>query len=478
MATISTHNGSAVRQAHNLRTKACVEKEPHINPDGAHETWQHETIREAYSRIFDEAVERYNRRQERADRKIKDYLSEVRADERRHDCYEMIIGVYGKEVDDDTGKQIMRDFVDSWKERNPNLDMIGAYYHADEQGKNPHVHIDYIPVAHGYRRGLDTQNGLVKALGEMGIQKNGRSTAQILWEARENNYLEKLCKERGIEIEHPQSGQKNIRHLHTQEYKAAQQVKDMEQKLAAVEQSYRTALKERDAVRVETDVRSAVNRATSDCSYKHYDFPEIIAETQEREKTLFLEHKPATVTIEKDSYKKMLRYIREMEQREGIFIWAKEAADRMERAEQKYTKAAEVLLRNQLYSREVAIDMRVKEAVEDKKEAYKYLEEKTQEAEALKEDLRLAELTLQGYERMFANYEDVLKYFPEEWQKMQDKTEHILKLEKQYDKGVHNKTVCSEYLKECAEQGLPCRKDIEKSMKLHQKREREYGLER
>lgn len=185
MATISTHNGSAVRQAHNLRTKACVEKEPHINPDGVHETWQHETIREAYSRIFDEAVERYNRRQERADRKIKDYLSEVRADERRHDCYEMIIGVYGKEVDDDTGKQIMRDFVDSWKERNPNLDMIGAYYHADEQGKNPHVHIDYIPVAHGYRRGLDTQNGLVKALGEMGIQKNGRSTAQILWEARD-----------------------------------------------------------------------------------------------------------------------------------------------------------------------------------------------------------------------------------------------------------------------------------------------------
>ena len=123
-----------------------------------------------------------------------------------------------------------------------------------------------------------------------------------------------------------------------------------------------------------------------------------------------------------------------MEQRDGVFIWAKEAADRMERAEQKYTKAAEVLLRNQLYSREVAIDMRVKEAVEDKKEAYKYLEEKTKEAEALKEDMRLAELTLQGYERMFANYEDVLKYFPEEWQKMQEKTERILKLEKQYDK--------------------------------------------
>lgn len=478
MATISTHNGSAVRQAHNLRTKACVEKEPHINPNGIHETWQHETIREAYHRIFDNAVKRYNQKQERADRKIKDYLSEVRADERRHDCYEMIIGIYGEEVNDDTGKKIMRDFVDNWKERNPNLEMIGAYYHADEQGKNPHVHIDYIPVAHGYKRGLDTQNGLVKAFGEMGIQKTGRITAQIQWESRENDYLERLCKEHGIDIDHPQKGQKNIKHLHTQEYKATQQVKAINEKLADVEQSYRAALKERDSLKVEIDVRKAVNRATADCSYKHYDFPEILSETPERPKSLFLEHKPATVTLKKDQYNEMQSHIRQMEEREYRLMWARDSADRMELAELKYTQAAQILLRNELDSHEVAVNMRVQQAENDKREAYKRLRQKTQETENLKEELNSAELILQGYERMFSNYENVLKYFPDEWKKMQNKTERILKLEKQYDNGTHNKILCSEYLKECNEQGVPCRDDIKKSLKIHQKRERDFGIER
>lgn len=48
-------------------------------------------------------------------------------------------------------KKILKDYVQDWKRRNPNLEMIGAYYHNDEQGKQPHVHIDYVPVAHGYK---------------------------------------------------------------------------------------------------------------------------------------------------------------------------------------------------------------------------------------------------------------------------------------------------------------------------------------
>lgn len=64
----------------------------------------------------------------------------------------------------------MQEFVSTWQERNPNLELIGAYYHADEQGE-PHIHLDYIPVAHGYKRGLETQTGLVKALQEQGFEK-------------------------------------------------------------------------------------------------------------------------------------------------------------------------------------------------------------------------------------------------------------------------------------------------------------------
>ena len=56
----------------------------------------------------------------------------------------------------ETGYSVLRAFYDGWKERNPRLELIGAYYHADEDGV-PHVHIDYIPVATGYVNGMSTQ---------------------------------------------------------------------------------------------------------------------------------------------------------------------------------------------------------------------------------------------------------------------------------------------------------------------------------
>lgn len=221
--TISTHNGSAVHQAHNVRSEKCVSKEQHIDPNGIHEIWVHEPIRQAYHRIFDEAVQRYNETQTRAERKIPNYYNKMRDSETQHPAYEMIIGIYGKDENgiqqcsEEEGKQIMKEFVDTWKDRNPNLELIGAYYHADEQGE-PHVHIDYVPVAHGYTKGMDTQAGLVKAFGEMGFEKHGKVTAQILWEQRENAFLDRLCREHGLEVSHPR--EEHAKHIDTQTYKA------------------------------------------------------------------------------------------------------------------------------------------------------------------------------------------------------------------------------------------------------------------
>ena len=51
-------------------------------------------------------------------------------------------------------------YVEGFEERNPNLKLIGAYIHMDEA--SPHLHLDYVPVAHGYSRGLETRNSLTK----------------------------------------------------------------------------------------------------------------------------------------------------------------------------------------------------------------------------------------------------------------------------------------------------------------------------
>ena len=51
----------------------------------------------------------------------------------------------------------------------------------------------------------------------MGFEKQGKLTAQIQWEKRENQYLEKLCNQRGITVEHPQI--EGVKHLETENYK-------------------------------------------------------------------------------------------------------------------------------------------------------------------------------------------------------------------------------------------------------------------
>lgn len=218
--TISTHNGSAAHRDHNVRNEKVVSKEAHIQENGHYEIWKDETPRQAYHKLFDKAVERYNAKQTREDRKITNYYSQVEKDAKKHPVYEMIIGVYpekGKHIDEETQRAILKEFVDNWQERNPNLYMCGAYFHADEEGE-PHVHIDYIPVARGYSKGMDTQTGLVKALEQQGITKEGRETAQIKWERSENEYLTKLCEARGLEVQHPTN--KGKEHLHTEIYKA------------------------------------------------------------------------------------------------------------------------------------------------------------------------------------------------------------------------------------------------------------------
>lgn len=221
--TISTHNGSKIARDHNIRNLKVVLKEEHIDPTLPHEIWVDEQISKAYKRIFGDALSAYNKKQKRDDRKIKDYYQHICDDKKKHPAYEMIIGIYGKNEDGspvcspELGKKIMQEFVGHWKEQNPNLELIGAYYHADEPNAEPHVHIDYIPVAHGFKKGLSVQSALVKALNEQGYNTiDSKNTAQIQWERKMNDYLTELCEREGFIVDHPQTGEQ---HRNTPEYK-------------------------------------------------------------------------------------------------------------------------------------------------------------------------------------------------------------------------------------------------------------------
>ena len=209
-----------------MRNRKVTDKEKHINPEGVYEVWHDEKIRPAYARIFGEAVEEYNRKQKREERKISNYFRSVCKDAKKNPCYELIVGVYGSDCDTETKKEILREFFKTWSERNPNLILIGAYYHFDEEGKDPHLHLDYIPIAHGYKKGPSLQVGLNRALYEQdGFQTDhSHDTAQIKWERKENAYLESLCEARGLSVAHPMK--EDAEHLKTDEYKANKRIEE------------------------------------------------------------------------------------------------------------------------------------------------------------------------------------------------------------------------------------------------------------
>ncbi|MGF0066285.1 plasmid recombination protein [Lachnospiraceae bacterium SGI.085] len=104
-------------------------------------------------------------------------------------------------VDAKAASEILDEYARSFQERNPNLYLFNAVLHMDEA--TPHLHLDYIPVAHGYKTKMHTRNSLTKALQEMGIapavSKTDNETTH--WQEREREYLKGLCLERGIEVE-------------------------------------------------------------------------------------------------------------------------------------------------------------------------------------------------------------------------------------------------------------------------------------
>lgn len=173
-------------------------------------------IADAYDKIFGAAIERYNAKQKRSDRKIRSGYFEhvfkrspaqsvVTSADKRKSFYEDVVQIGTM---DDTGvgspdgqiaTECLTEYVKGFAARNPNFHVFFSALHLDE--RTPHLHIDYIPVGH-YKQGVDTQNGLAQALKEMGYGTG--KDAINRWRLAERAVLERICKEHGIEISAPE----------------------------------------------------------------------------------------------------------------------------------------------------------------------------------------------------------------------------------------------------------------------------------
>ena len=229
--TSSVHNGPKVAQLHNARDPRVVSKEDHIDPNGYFEIWCHEMVQDAYDRIFGDSVEEYNDRQPDKRRQIDNYYQTINKSKQKNPCYEVIVTVGNKDhcPPEIVSRRIVQEYILDWENRNPNFEIIGAYWHADEPGA-PHAHITYIPVSYENKRGMRTQCSQSGALREMGFRNTRgkcRETELTQWGHREREALDDICRAHGIEIHHPDAG-KGKKHLEKEKYIMTQQIAELE----------------------------------------------------------------------------------------------------------------------------------------------------------------------------------------------------------------------------------------------------------
>ena len=237
--TTAVHNGPKVAQLHNARDPRVVSKEDHIDPNGYFEIWCHEMVQDAYDRIFGDSVEEYNGRQPDKRRQIDNYYQTINKSKQKNPCYEVIVTVGNKDhcPPEIVSRRIVQEYILDWKNRNPNFEIIGAYWHADEPGA-PHAHITYIPVAYENKRGMQTQCSQSGALREMGFtNKNSKysETEIIQWQNREREVLDSICREYSIEVHHPDAG-KGKKHLEKDQYIVKQQIAELKTQQEDIQQ--------------------------------------------------------------------------------------------------------------------------------------------------------------------------------------------------------------------------------------------------
>lgn len=161
-------------------------------------------IKDVYHELFDDALNSYNEKQKRKDRKIDDYYKHVQKSKNLDLQREFIVAVGNKadweklsiEEKREVGKALER-YVRDFNERHDNMTIYNAIVHLDEAGA-PHAHFNIVPTATGYKNGLAVQPSFRKALEQEGFGPSGREQFKAFRDA-EIHRLHQFVHEIGID---------------------------------------------------------------------------------------------------------------------------------------------------------------------------------------------------------------------------------------------------------------------------------------
>ncbi|PFF30115.1 hypothetical protein CN327_24825 [Bacillus cereus] len=214
-------------------------------------------IQSVYKDVFQEAVDKYNDKQKRNDRKIKDYYDKIKKDTKTHEQRELVVAV-GEGKDDpkyrEAKKEALKQYAEAFQGRNPNLAVYNMVLHDDEA--NPHLHINYVPNFES-SRGLTRRVGMDRALQQQGVQGKGMELIAN-WRALETAYIEELAREQIPNFERANVG--SHKYMKVRQYKEyADAISIMEKQMAVREDVFVKGTKVLE--KMDTDIQNSKQEA-------------------------------------------------------------------------------------------------------------------------------------------------------------------------------------------------------------------------
>ena len=226
--SVMVGRGSVNHNSRKFHAKNTDPERSHLNV-----TYCRENIKAVYHELFDEALERYNAKQTRADRKIENYYEKIRSGKQEKPFHEIILQVGNKDdmsADSEEGQlaaAVLDEYMKGFQERNPQLRVFSAHLHMDEA--TPHLHIDFVPYTTGSKRGLDTRVSLKQALAAQGFKGGTRGdTEWSQWVRSEKEQLSAVMERHGIEWEDKGTHDKHLSVLDYKKEQRAKEVADLE----------------------------------------------------------------------------------------------------------------------------------------------------------------------------------------------------------------------------------------------------------
>ena len=201
-------------------------------------TYCNDDLKQVYHEIFDEALAAYNAKKKKTRDKITDYYEHIRQGKQEKLFHEAIFQIGNLEdcgcgsPGGERAAAALKEFAESFRERNPHLRVFNMVLHMDEA--TPHLHVDFIPVASEQSRGLSTRVSMKQALKQQGFEGQGRKqTEWNAWMDREKVALKEIAQVHEFEIISLGGGRP---HMDLPQYReAAQRLEAVQEQVTAAE---------------------------------------------------------------------------------------------------------------------------------------------------------------------------------------------------------------------------------------------------